>query len=649
MRIVTVRRVSQIFFLLLFLWFCLVSTLGTNFWQLRGWPLDWFLELDPLVGLGTILTTGTIHGGLVWGLLTIVLTLLLGRFFCGWLCPFGTLQQVFGYFGSRKKSAKAKRQKNTYHKAQCIKYWLLVFLLTAAAGDLLLLSFRASQQHFTFIARIIAMAVVMGAFLVVRSRVENFKKAGLVLTGVAGAWVLLGFFIKGEGILAASLQTGLLDPIPLIYRSINLMLLPMVDSAVLGMSPAVRLYSGAWFIGALFLGFLLLCLKIPRFYCRYICPLGALFGVLGRWAIYRMGKSETGCKTCHMCEKACEGACQPSTQIRIAECVLCMNCIGDCPKARMGYHLAPSAAGEITSPDLTRRGMLVSVFGGAALIPMTRIGGAVGPNWNPAVLRPPGSLNEADFLLRCVKCGLCMRVCPTNVIQPAVFEAGLEGLWTPVLNFRIGTSGCQHNCIACGHLCPTAAIRPLSLDERMGRKAYKAKGPIRTGTAFIDRGRCLPWAMDRPCIVCQENCPVSPKAILTREHFSPVAIAEKLQVKSAGSKQIELIADVLTPAAFAGGDHYVVFQGQGGQKPRKITENTQNQLTLTSSDPWTSKPEPGVAVQIKIRLQQPYVDPARCIGCGVCQHECPVKGKRAIRVSAENETRDKTHRLLISG
>ena len=98
-------------------------------------------------------------------------------------------------------------------------------------------------------------------------------------------------------------------------------------------------------------------------------------------------------------------------------------------------------------------------------------------------------------------------------IHPAGLEPGLEGLWTPVLNFRIGTSGCQHNCIACGHVCPTAAIRPIDLDERTGQGRFASAGPIRIGTAFIDRGRCLPWSGQGPCIVCEEHCPTSPKAI----------------------------------------------------------------------------------------------------------------------------------------
>ncbi|MBF0243465.1 MAG: 4Fe-4S binding protein, partial [Desulfamplus sp.] len=101
-KIVFVRRISQIFFLALFFWFCIVSTIGVNWWQLRGWSVNWFLELDPLVGFSTLLTTGKIYKSLLWGVLTIILTLICGRFFCGWLCPFGTLHQFIGFCGKRK-------------------------------------------------------------------------------------------------------------------------------------------------------------------------------------------------------------------------------------------------------------------------------------------------------------------------------------------------------------------------------------------------------------------------------------------------------------------------------------------------------------------------------------------------------------------
>ena len=166
-------------------------------------------------------------------------------------------------------------------------------------------------------------------------------------------------------------------------------------------------------------------------------------------------------------------------------------------------------------------------------------------------------------------------MCPTNVLQPAGFSYGWEVLWTPALNYRIGTSGCQLDCIACGHACPTGAIRPLALAEKLGQGDHADAGPVRIGLASVDRGRCLPWAMERPCIVCEETCPVSPKAITVEE----------------------------------------------------VEQRTDTGAT--------------------VRLQRPIVDPARCIGCGVCEHECPLSGLRGIRVVADNETRQAEHAVLL--
>jgi len=125
-----------------------------------------------------------------------------------------------------------------------------------------------------------------------------------------------------------------------------------------------------------------------------------------------------------------------------------------------------------------------------------------GRAFNPALIRPPGAVDEQAFLSRCIRCGECMKVCPTNAIQPAGLEAGIEGLWTPVLNMKMGY--CEYECTLCGQVCPTDAIRELPLEE---------KQKIKIGQAFIDKNRCLPYAFGRPCIVCEEHCPTDPKAI----------------------------------------------------------------------------------------------------------------------------------------
>jgi MauM/NapG family ferredoxin protein len=116
-------------------------------------------------------------------------------------------------------------------------------------------------------------------------------------------------------------------------------------------------------------------------------------------------------------------------------------------------------------------------------------------------LRPPGA-EEQHLLSACVRCGACLRACPTHGLQPALSEAGLEGLWTPILMPRLGN--CDYGCTACGETCPTGAIPLLSLADK--RLAV-------IGKARIDPVRCLAWSKQAPCIVCEEMCPLPAKAI----------------------------------------------------------------------------------------------------------------------------------------
>jgi polyferredoxin/ferredoxin len=647
MKILTTRRISQTFFLVLFLWFCVVSTLGDQWWQLRGWPVNWIIQLDPLVGLATLLSTRSLYAGLLWGLATVVLTIIFGRFFCGWVCPFGTIHHFVGFAANRKKPIATKIELNRYRPAQTFKYWILIFLLSISAFELAVDLIRLPATHGLIFAIPLLVLLALTVIYTVRQARINIKRTALLFLTITAIWLLLGYSSNDNQLSVASLQIGLLDPIPLVYRSLNLIVLPLIDRAALNLTAISRSYDGSGLIAAIFLAAILLNLAIPRFYCRFICPAGALFGILARLSLWRIGKTRNECSQCNLCEKNCEGACAPTAEIRLSECVLCMNCLDDCRHELMTYRSSPSAAGEIPAPDLSRRQFLVATVSGAAVIPMLRVNGSLATGWNSGTVRPPGALSEAEFLSRCIKCGQCIRICPTNVIHPAGLNGGIEGLWTPALNFRIGTSGCQVNCIACGHLCPTAAIRPLSLDERMGRNRYAAQGAIKIGTAFIDRGRCLPWAMDRPCIVCQENCPVSPKAIRTRQVFNTIDTGTELKVAVADDTYIEFQTTAPGADQFATGDYYCVAPTSTDRRPRRIISSWERGVKIADGLPFESMLPPGNPVEIQIKLQQPYIDPKHCIGCGVCEHECPVPGKRAIRVTADGESREREHSLLL--
>jgi ferredoxin len=322
---------------------------------------------------------------------------------------------------------------------------------------------------------------------------------------------------------------------------------------------------------------------------------------------------------------------------------MCMNCLDRCPAGRVTFAGKASAGGEAALPDLSRRGLIMA-GGGLLLASMWGVGGLAGANRDASLIRPPGALDEDRFLARCIRCGQCMRICPTNLIQPALLEAGIQGLWTPAINYRISRGGCLPNCIACGQVCPTAALRPLSLEEKQGKGEFAGQGPVLMGTAFVDRGRCLPWAMDRPCLVCQEVCPVSPKAIFVRTVFETIRDGQALPAKTQGAGVV-LEAAIATQVNLASGDYYLRPSGEPEAALRRITGVAGAGLTLER--PLEGFPAAGARVDIVVRLSRPFVDAARCTGCGMCEHDCPVSGRRAIRVYNENESRSRPGRLLI--
>jgi MauM/NapG family ferredoxin protein len=173
-----------------------------------------------------------------------------------------------------------------------------------------------------------------------------------------------------------------------------------------------------------------------------------------------------------------------------------------------------------------RRALVGGALLGFVAAPAVRASGGGREAAHPRLIRPPGAVAEDAFLDRCVKCMLCGQACPTGTIQPALAVAGVEGFWTPIVVPRRG--GCEFACTRCGEACPTGAIQPLPAARKTG---YDGAPPVRIGTAFVDRGRCLPWANQIPCIVCEEMCPTDPKAITVArvEERRPDGTAVRLQ------------------------------------------------------------------------------------------------------------------------
>ncbi len=473
------RRLSQIVFFTLFLGLLLRTEFRGSLRAAAGdirlpYPVRWFLELDPLVAISNALATRALYRGLLWSLVVIVPTFLLGRFFCGWICPLGTLNHFFGNWRSESKLGRTRLEKNRYQRWQTLKYYLLIALLVAALFGAQVVGIF---DPISLTARSLALSVLPGLNYAANgfSRTLAHSHVGVLRFGGD----VFGFLIK--------------------------------DQLLAFKQPYFR---QGFFLGLIFIFILALNLRITRFWCRALCPLGALLGVLSRWSIVGLKKDKSRCDDCNRCLLHCQGGDDPIPGARWhkAECHLCFNCVEECPKASIAFGFFPREETTVEGPNLTRRRALTGLAAGAALVPLLRSTSGFAVERHERLIRPPGALEENEFLARCIRCGECMKVCPNNSLHPTLTEAGLEGVWSPVLVPRIGY--CEPSCTLCGQVCPTGAIWEITAAEKAWVASQGSNDkPVRIGTAFYDRGRCLPWAMATDCIVCQEWCPTSPKAI----------------------------------------------------------------------------------------------------------------------------------------
>jgi MauM/NapG family ferredoxin protein len=455
------RRFSQIFFLLLFFTLAIKTTISSNIFstepEISG-NIKYFLSFDPLIALVVLITGHAILLLFLLSIITVLLTIFCGRLFCGFICPFGTLHHFFSYIG-RTTFLKSKNFKSYgFNKWQNLKYYILLVLLLLA---LFKVNLSGLLDPLSFLLRsLVSFVIPLFQYLI---------------------YVIAHMFAFFNMDFFASYLQG--DLVFNVFGKENIF------------------FDQTFLIGFILLSLLFLDLFIYRFYCRFICPLGALLGLLSFKSFLSI-KQKEGCINCAKCEYFCFAGANPSSKqsFKKNECMLLGNCLTECPVNILNFGNV-----EKNSIDFRRRDIIFAGLSTVFLAPLLRYSYSE-DRTNSLLIRPPGALREIDFLQKCIRCSACIKVCPQNFLQPSLFEGRLEALWTPIGKGRYGY--CEYNCNLCGQVCPTGAIKELPLIK---------KKKVSIGTAFIDKNRCLPYAFGIDCVVCEEMCPVSPKAIYFQE------------------------------------------------------------------------------------------------------------------------------------
>ena len=483
-----------------------------------------FLLIDPLVALSTALAAKAFNWPtFFWFVGIVAFCIIIPRAFCGYFCPLGTLIDAFDWLIGRH-----------------FKRWHV-------ADNPEGLEKPRGWEH-----------------------TKYYLLMGILVTSAFGV-----------------LTSGLFSAIPvltggLLFSGGRVQLATMKGKSQLGPVDATFYVSLV-----LFAAVFMLSLKGRRFWCRYVCPSGALLSVFN---FFRVGerKVETSCINCNKCVEVCPfDAIQEDFTTRTNDCTYCQSCGGVCPTDAIKFvsrwntvELKVLNDPPVQPRPVSRRGFVAAAVLGTAAAAATKYGDAAMTEGKSSPLRPPGSVPEREFLDLCIRCGECFKVCPGPVLHPGGLADGIESLWTPVAHPE--HAGCHQECNFCTQVCPTGAIQPLDLEVK--RKTHM-------GLAIVNEKTCLPFREpDREdCDLCFVEC------------------------QQAGYNAIEM-------------------------KPLKLPVDRDELEMMGFSD---------LEIDEMATILAPFVDADKCVGCGICTYRCHTNfvkhsdrlDEAAITIVAENEHR----------
>ena len=227
-----------------------------------------------------------------------------------------------------------------------------------------------------------------------------------------------------------------------------------------------------------------------RFFCTAICPVGTALGLFAKYGIFRLQIGEK-CITCGACFRNC-----PAGSINLKDkiidnelCIRCLKCFAICPKQAISFGIGCGNKKSVSFSQSRRNFILGSIIVLGAVA--TGIGGAVirGKTFLKDKIRsilPPGAGDYSRFSSKCTSCQLCVAVCPNKVIHPRDFNHS-------TIYMDYSKNYCKYDCNACSSVCPTGAIKKITLEQ---------KQHTRIGLAKINRDLCI------NCGICAFKCPV---------------------------------------------------------------------------------------------------------------------------------------------
>jgi len=285
-----VRHIVQLVFVALNGWLGLQFLVWVRYFEHGGQGLylprpagvEGWLPIAGLMNSKFLFSTGhvpLVHPAAMFLFLAFVLmSVLLKKAFCSWLCPVGTLSEYLAILGRRLFGRNLHLHRWVDIPLRGLKYLLLCFF----------------------------------AFII----------------GTMTAEALADFMATPYGLLA---DVKMLN----FFRDISL--------------------TAAIVIGVLMLGSML----VQNFWCRYLCPYGALMGLVSLFSPVKIRRDADACIDCAKCAKACPAglAVDKLVQIRSAECTACMACIASCPAENALQFALPPRKAPTAAARWTRRAL----------------------------------------------------------------------------------------------------------------------------------------------------------------------------------------------------------------------------------------------------------------------------------------------------